>query len=283
MKEMMKKAAALAAAALMIFSVSVNVYAETTPRPKPGTESAVTDTVKDEDEKDSKDSKDSKAEETAKTTKAPATTQAPAAPATGKNYTTKGGAFLWFLLSVIVNTAISLAIANRFYKLTRRQNHVQAEIRALRRDLEEKFLGNVGGFAESNIDITNTNDDYSMEPDGIKMTPASTVSVDEEEGDVYKQWEEQFGARYNLNKESDEEDEVRVRKYQPQREGASSERMSVRERIAARRAKMEEEAVEAEEEDYEENGGISEKLSNVGNKAKELLGGIFPFGDDDDE
>ena len=59
--------------------------------------------------------------------------------------------------------------------------------------------------------------------------------------------------------------------------------MSVRERIAARRAKMEEEAVEAEEEDYEENGGISEKLSNVGNKAKELLGGIFPFGDDDDE
>ena len=221
------------------------------------------------------------AKETAKATKAPVQQTTEVA---GKNYTTKGGAFLWFLLSVIVNTAISLAISNRFYKLTKRQNHVQSEIRALRRDIEEKFMDNVGGFAESEIDITNANDDYSMEADGIKMTPASTVTVDEEEGDVYKQWEAQFGARYAAYKEEDGE-EKSVRKYQPERE-------SVRERLAARRAQRMatqeveqdiDEEIETEDfEEIEEKGGISEKLSVVGNKAKELLGGIFPFDDDEE-
>lgn len=280
MKEMIKRAAALAAAALMVFSLSATTFAEPTSRPRPGSEAAVTETADTESSSEEAAEERGKARETAKTTKAPAPAQT--TEVAGKSYTTKGGAFLWFLLSVIVNTAISFAIANRFYKLTKRQNHVQSELRALRRDLEEKFIDSVGGFAESNVDITNTNDDYSMDADGIKMTPASTVSVDEEEGDVYKQWEAQFGARYAArNEEAEEEKSTRV--YQPTRESAQG--MSVRERLLARRAQQEqaEEALETEEEYIEEESGIVQKLGNVGNKAKQLLGGIFPFDEDDEE
>ena len=299
MKEFMKKAAALLTVALITMSVSVNVFADATPRPKPGTTASssastsenVSDSQKNtdensDDEKSSDDStskKDEKATEKPKATVMPVVTEAPAAAASNKSYTTKGGAFLWFLLSIIVNTIISFAIANRFYKLTRRSNQVQSELRALRRDIEEKFADSVGGFVESNVDITNTNDDYSMGEDGIKMTPASTVSVDDEPGDIYKQWEEQFGARYAARKaqndEEFEDDERPVRKYQPSRD---SQRMSVSERIAARKAHRDEEIEEIDEDNFEEGDSIVDKLSGVGDKAKKFLGGIFPFDDDEE-
>lgn len=293
MKEFLKRAAALLSVALIITSVSVTSFAEPTTRPKPGTTASetVSSTSSSDNNSDTKSSKDDDAEESSKETQKPTAmpvvTEAPSTTVANKSYTTKGGAFLWFLLSVIVNTVISFAIANRFYKLTRRSNQVQSELRALRRDIEDKFADSVGGFVESNVDITNTNDDYSMDEDGIKMTPSSTVNVDDEPGDVYKQWEEQFGARYAARKAQVEEDTIEeiteerpVRKYQPTRKSAQS--MSVSERIAARKAQREAEIEEVDEENFEDEGSFTDKLSDIGDKAKKFIGGIFPFDDDED-
>jgi hypothetical protein len=231
-------------------------------------------------------------------TQPPVVTPAPATT-TNKSYTTKGGAFLWFLLSIIVNTIISFAIANRFYKLTKKSNHVQAELRALRRDIEEKFADNIDGFAEPAFDITNTNDDYSSSNDGIKMTPASSVSSGDEPEDIYKEWEAQFGAKRAQRRaaikaepvvdteESYDEDEVEEeseprpskKTYQPKRKSApKQERKSVKERLAARKAEREEEIDDEIDEEIEE--GIAGK---VGGKAKKLLGGLFPFDEGEDE
>lgn len=291
MKEFLKRAAALLSVALIITSVSVTSFAEPTTRPKPGTtasETVSTETKNDDADNDDEDGTVEEAKETQKPTAIPVVTEAPATTVANKSYTTKGGAFLWFLLSVIVNTVISFAIANRFYKLTRRSNQVQSELRALRRDIEDKFADSVGGFVESNVDITNTNDDYSMDEDGIKMTPSSTVNVDDEPGDVYKQWEEQFGARYAARKAQTEEIEIEeadeerpIRKYQPTRKSAQS--MSVSERIAARKAQRETEIEEIDEDSFAEDGEtFTDKLSGIGDKAKKLIGGIFPFDDDEE-
>ncbi len=288
MKEFMKRAAAIAAAALMVFSISATSFAEPTSRPRPGS-AAATETV---DNSNNESRAESGNNERASATKIPVVTEAPSAPVNNKSYTTKGGSFLWFLLSVIVNAAISFAAANRVYKLTRKSNHVQSELRALRRDLEEKFAGSVGGFVESDVDITNVNDDYSMGEDGIKMTPASTVSVDDDQEEVYKQWEAQFGAKYASRKneataedeaapEEEYEEEQPVREYKPQRASAEAAHAAIRERIAARRAKRNE--ASDEDEDSEGRSAISERLSGIGNKAKKLLGGIFPFDEEDEE
>ena len=56
-----------------------------------------------------------------------------------KKYQSRLGGFLWFLLSVVVNFILSCWIGNRFYKLARKSNQSSAEIRALRKDIEEKF------------------------------------------------------------------------------------------------------------------------------------------------
>lgn len=295
MKEFLKKAAAIASVALIVASVSVTSFAEPTTRPRPGTAASETVSSSDSSSNSSKskseeneDSSNEDTKATQKPTAMPVVTEAPAASAANKSYTTKGGAFLWFLLSVIVNTVISFAIANRFYKLTRRSNQVQSELRALRRDLEDKFSDSVGGFVESNVDITNTNDDYSMGEDGIKMTPSSTVNVEDEPEDIYKQWEEQFGARYAARKQQNEEaveevieerEERPVRKYQPVRKSAQG--MSVSERIAARKAQRDAEPEEIDDESYEEES-FAAKLSGMGGKAKKILGGIFPFDDEEE-
>lgn len=231
-----------------------------------------------------------KVEEQPSQTQPPTVTQAPAASAANKSYTTKGGAFLWFLLSVIVNTAISFAIAKRFYKLAKQSNRVQAEIRALRHDIEEKFADSVDGFAEPAVDITNTNDDYSFSPDGIKMTPASTTDGAAEDTEAtYKEWEAQFGARHRQRREAveaqqpkqadyaemddieeestsyDEEEPRRSpKKYQPSRgiQRTSSAKKSGR-KLSSR------------------NVDEDEEKGNISGKVKGLVGKLFPMDDDE--
>ena len=330
MKELIKRAAALLAAAMMVVSVSSSAFAvlDATARPRSSASSSQSSSSSsdksssssDEDsessdkegsssdkessssDKESSSSSDKsssssdsdsttsksgtakKVEEKEAETQPPVVTQAPAAPAANKSYTTKGGAFLWFLLSVIVNTIISFAVAKRFYKLAKQSNRVQAEIRALRHDIEEKFADSVNGFTEPAVDITNTNDDYSSSPDGIKMTPVSTTDGDgSETEDIYKQWEAQFGARHRQSRaaaepqqsqpqqsedydngeedmaedyEHQEEPRPSTKKYQPTR--------TVQRKTAAPRRNVKKEADES-----------------IGDKMKGIIGKLFPMDDDE--
>lgn len=325
MKEFIKKAAAFVAAAMMVVTISSGAFAATsapaTSRPRPGSSTSTSDSSNssrdnsssNDDDRSSNSSSDnndrnsnsssddddkSSTSDNSNTrraaTQAPsvpqAATQAPAAAPVNKSYTTKGGAFLWFLLSVIVNTIISFSIANRFYKISKKSNHVQAEIRALRRDVEEKFADSVGGFTEPAVDITNTNDDYSAGADGIKMTPASSISTDDGPEDVYKEWEAQFAAKraerravlkarpVDVDAEYDDDDDDKEytvkpsnKKYQPVRK--SKEHMSMKERLSARNSN----------DDDDDDDDISSRISGVGNKAKKILGGLFPFDNDEDD
>ncbi|MCC8168956.1 MAG: hypothetical protein LIO59_00980, partial [Oscillospiraceae bacterium] len=65
-----------------------------------------------------------------------------------KKYVSKGGMVGWLIVSIIINALISFWIGNRFHKLSQKDSHITAEIRALRRDVDEKFLQSVGGFSE---------------------------------------------------------------------------------------------------------------------------------------
>ena len=56
-----------------------------------------------------------------------------------KKYLSKGWAVFWFIFTIIINAIISFWIGNRFYKLSKKDNHLSFEIRALRKDIEEKI------------------------------------------------------------------------------------------------------------------------------------------------
>ena len=177
-----------------------------------------------------------------------------------KKYTTKGGAFLWFLLSVLVNVILSFLIANRFYMLSKKEKNVGAEIKALRRDLEEKFVSNVGGFSEMETDVTNTNDNYSTNG-SISMPERSSVDFSADSEDVFKRWDSRMNRRAQKQEEpvdiiEDEEEleEKPRRRYQPSRKAV-------------------EEVYEEEEEES--------TIDSVKKKAKSFLGDIFPFKDED--
>lgn len=162
-----------------------------------------------------------------------------------------GAMILWLLLSVIINAVISFWIGNRFYRLSKKDTHITAEIRALRRDVEEKFIGSVGGFSEQAMDIDNSNEDYSMNDEGITMTRRPRAEAPQaEEDEMLKRWESRQQTRHPSQRDSFE----RRRKYQPTRE-----------------------ELEPEIEDYEED---EEAESPIKSKAKEILGDIFPFKED---
>lgn len=164
-----------------------------------------------------------------------------------------GAMIIWLIISVIINAAISFWIGNRFYRLSKKDTHLTSEIRALRRDVEEKFIGSVGGFTEQAMDIDNSNEDYSMNDEGITMTrrQRSETRSSEEEDEMLKRWE----SRQQTRRPSQQHDSFeRRRKYQPTRE-----------------------ELEPEIEDYEEDEDIE---SPIKSKAKELLNDIFPFKED---
>ena len=213
------------------------------------------------------------------TTVAPATTEKAVSE---KKYTTKGGAFGWFLLSLIVNSLLSFAIGNRFYKMAKKDTHVTSEIRALRRDIEEKFAANIGGFSEQEKDITNSNADYSIDPDGIKANTASSEETEESAEEVFRRWESQLAAQRAekraqirasvtprskqstqsfVETDEDKEDVRGRRSYQPRREAEPVEEDTDDEWI--------------DDEDAEES-----TLSAIKNKAKDLITDIFPFRED---
>ena len=157
------------AVAVTAASPSPSPTATATARPRPDSGSSQTsgstksDNSQDSSKNESSNSKSSgtEAEKTPAVNVTPPPAVETASPQTvsNKKYTTRGGAFGWFLLSVIVNAALSFAIGNRFYKMSKKDTRIVSEIRALRRDVEEKFEASVGNIAEQDIDITNSNPD----------------------------------------------------------------------------------------------------------------------------
>lgn len=110
----------------------------------------------------------------------------------GKRYLTKGGAFWVFILTVLVSAVLSFLISYRFYKMTRTDSHIMAEIRALKRDIDTKMSGSVGGFSEYETRTTNSNPSYAREGRPIRRSTEGGSSVNT--SDMYSKWERQINS-----------------------------------------------------------------------------------------
>ncbi len=172
-----------------------------------------------------------------------------------RKYSSKGFVVLWFFLAVLINLVLSFMIANRFYKMSKRENHIHSEIRALRRDLEEKFASSVGGFTEMETDITNTNENFDVDG-AIELEQPQNETPSNENDEVFRQWESKMARRTSRETvqeepeviEEEEDSQVSKRKYSPTREGL----------------------VFSKEES---------KVDIIKNKAKGIINNIFPFKD----
>ncbi len=111
-----------------------------------------------------------------------------------KKYLTKFGAFLWFLFTVIVSAVISFAISYRFYMMGRKDNHIAAEIRALKRDIDSKMVGTVGGFSEFDVAVSNGNRSFAKENSSIHSSVTS-AEADEADSEIYKKWETKINSK----------------------------------------------------------------------------------------
>lgn len=210
------------------------------------------------------------------------TSQNTASELVNKKYLTKGGAIFWFAFTVVLNSVLSFWIGNRFYKMSKKDNHMAAEIRALRRDVEEKFVKSVGGFSEQEIDINNLNESLAMDDEGIKPVERQieyreTGTEDEER---FRRWEaaqsaprserarQQSKAKSAVSEELEEDFEdvrkIRRKNYQPKRNMRSDDFLHN----------------ENDMSDLGETQEIKVKGDGVRSKAKEILGDIFPFKED---
>ncbi len=189
-------------------------------------------------------------------------------------YLTKGGAAFWFILTIILNSALSFWIGNRFYRLSKKDNHLSAEIRALKKDVDEKFVRSVGGFAEQEIDISNTNESLAMDEDGIRPADKQPIVRDagDEKEERFRKWEEAQSrpkgertrprsvVREELREDFDDVKRIKRKNYQPKRE---------------------------HDDDFDNDDDLGETKAinlsrgeGVKSKAKEILGDIFPFKED---
>lgn len=113
----------------------------------------------------------------------------------------KGWAVFWFIFTIIINAIISFWIGNRFYKLSKKDNHLSFEIRALRKDIEEKFVNNVGGFSEQEVDIKNLNESLALDDEGLKPTAKRLYLM---KSVRKKKHVSEDGKRHSLNREMKE-------------------------------------------------------------------------------
>lgn len=194
-----------------------------------------------------------------------------AAAVSEKHYTTRGGAFGWFILSILVNAVLSFAIGNRFYKMSKKNSHISAEVRALRRDIEEKFNSNIGGFSERDVEVSNSNESYAPDEGEIRANVKKTeeeISAEE----TFKEWEE------NLAKQEAERREALREALKPR-----STREFVEEDDASFDSHRGEKSYKPMREPQEEAYDDEEEESTfevIKNKAKEIITDIFPFRED---
>ena len=252
MKNIFKKLIITVCAMSVTFTVAATgVFATMTPRSGPNDNSSVTDTVKSDDSK----SKTTSASKTSTQTTDNVTSQAANQNVTAKKYLTKWGGFFWFLLSVIVNFILSCWISNRFYRLAKRNTQGSAEIRALRKDIEEKFASTLTDINEPATEIINRNENYARTDEGMEMPEhRQSVKIKEDEREILGKWDKQ---RTALKEENDNEHSFEMRRPM---------------------AGIKFEDEEDENESIPSRSKI-DSISKAGNKAKDFLSNIFPFED----
>lgn len=246
MKGFMRKfIVAISTVSIALTVAGASVFATMTPRSGPNDTSSVTDTVKDSDKSSSK----SKSTTDAADEPASVTSQAANQAVTAKKYLTKWGGFFWFLLSVIVNFILSCWISNRFYKLAKRNTQGSAEIRALRKDIEEKFASTLTDINEPITEVVNRNENYARTDEGMTMPDRkSTVEINDREREALNRWDTKRAAQ-KAAESSDHTYEMR----RPM-------------------------AVEFDDADEEvEVSSKRDSVAKAGNKAKDFLSNIFPF------
>ena len=246
MKGFMRKfIVAISTVSIALTVAGASVFATMTPRSGPNDTSSVTDTVKDSDKSSSK----SKSTTDAADEPASVTSQAANQAVTAKKYLTKWGGFFWFLLSVIVNFILSCWISNRFYRLAKRNTQGSAEIRALRKDIEEKFASTLTDINEPITEVVNRNENYARTDEGMTMPDRkSTVEINDREREALNRWDTKRAAQ-KAAESSDHTYEMR----RPM-------------------------AVEFDDADEEEESSSKrDSVAKAGNKAKDFLSNIFPF------
>lgn len=248
MKNVFKKLIMTMCIASVTMTVAAtSVFATMTPRSGPNdTSSSVTDTVKDNGTKGTQatSAKGGVDEPTN------VTTQAASQNVTAKKYLTKWGGFFWFLLSIIVNFILSCWISNRFYRLAKRNTQGSAEIRALRKDIEEKFASTLTNINEPITEVVNRNENYARTDEGMEMPNRKpTVEINDEEREMLGKWDMKRAAHKAEEKENTYE----------MRRPSSVIRF------------------EDDEDETEPAPSKMESITKAGNKAKDFLSNIFPF------
>lgn len=271
MKSFIKKiTVVISVMSISLIMTTAAVTATESFRSGPNATAAITDTAKSAES--SGNEKAATAASSSSQTPSSVTTQASTQNTQGKKYLTKWGGFFWFLLSVVVNFILSCWIGNRFYRLSRQSAQSSAEIRALRKDIEERFAATLTDIDEPATEVINRNESYARTDDGIEMPPRRpSVAINDEEREILGRWDTKRTASKMI-----EDDEPRVsesRSYSPKRVMSGIEF-------------EDDEDDSSEEEKSEETkratAQIREKMESVtkaGNKAKDFLSNIFPFED----
>ncbi|MGM9937873.1 MAG: hypothetical protein ACI38A_11055 [Candidatus Ornithomonoglobus sp.] len=285
----------------MLAAASVYASADSV-RPQPGTETDSAYTTSAGDQAVTDTAADTAAAGTAgaavtnTNTTANNVTANTAANNTNKKYQSRLGGFLWFLLSVIVNFVISCWVGNRFYKLAKRSAQGSSEIRALRKDIEEKFASTLKDISEPAVEVINQNESYARTDEGIAMPERrGHIELNEEEREMMRKWD----ARRASARASEEIDEPEDDDYYEDEPAERAERRLPRSYQPTRRSSgidfEDDEEIDAydddEEYEYEERRSVksrpsrtSERRASVkrtakktSSKAKKFLDNVFPF------
>lgn len=203
---------------------------------------------------------------------------------TNRKYLTKWGGFFWFLLSIIVNFILSCWIGNRFYRMARRSAQGSNEIRALRKDIEEKFSSTLKDIEEPAVEVVNRNENYARNEESISMPERrSQIELSEDEVEMMRRWDADRVAARESSERRDEPDDDFEDEPEPRR-GAQRSYQPTR-RLSG---------IEFDDEEYAEDeqyiserrekrrparrgGNAGEAISNAKNKAKDFLSNVFPF------
>ncbi len=205
------------------------------------------------------------------------TSSANNAAAANKRYLTKWGGFFWFLLSVIVNFILSCWVANRFYRMAKKSAQSSNEVRALRKDIEERFASTIQDINEPAVEVINSNESYARDEEGIAMPEhKSHVELNDEEREMMRRWDTKRTAERTADDtEDDYEDAPRRgvrRAYQPTRRSSGIE-------FEDEEGDEEYEAPARKARPARKSTKATETLSSAKNKAKDFLSNVFPFED----
>lgn len=225
-----------------------------------------------------------------------------------KKYQSRLGGFLWFILSVVVNFILSCWIGNRFYNLAKKSNQSSAEIRALRKDIEEKFSSTLKDISEPAIEVMNSNENYARNDEGIVMPDRhSKIEMNDEEREIFRKWDAQrTGSKHNHRVSSHNEDEYEDFDSDREEEEEIHESRQRKPQGSAYRPTRRSSGIEFDDEedddyyddedyDYDEHRTSSKKrpakmndrregssgkkksINKARGKAKDFLSNVFPF------